>query len=83
MSHMIKLFTENDLLRYVYGETSSNETIQIEEAIVCNPDLEEKYSNIAMDTKLLDSLFLNPSETVLDSIFDYSINLSMSPKKPV
>lgn len=80
MSRMIKLFTENDLLRYVYGETSNNENIQIEEAIVCNPALEQKYSDLTMNTKLLDGLFLNPSKSVLDDIFDYSLQLPVKPE---
>ena len=58
----------------------STENIQIEEAIVCNPDLAEKYSDLAMDTKLLDSLFLTPSKSVLDSIFDYSISIPVNPE---
>lgn len=82
MSRMIKLFTENDLLRYVYGETSTNENIQIEQAIVCNPDLEEKYYDLTMDNKLLDSLFVSPSTSVIDSIFEYSLKLSISQKTP-
>jgi len=79
---MTKLFTENDLLRYVYGETSNKENTLIEEAIVCNPDLEKKYSSITTDTKLLDSLFDNPSKSALDDIFDYSIQFSIKSNKP-
>lgn len=69
---MITTFTENDLLRYLYGESSENEKTDIENAIVCDSELEAKFFDLKLDSSLLDGLFFDPTDFSLDKIFSFS-----------
>ncbi|PIB37039.1 hypothetical protein BFP72_17325 [Reichenbachiella sp. 5M10] len=73
---MINLSTETDLIRFIYGETSADEDQQIQQAILCNPELEEALSLLQIDTRILDRLLLNPSDQSANSILQYSLNYS-------
>lgn len=75
---MITAFTEIDLIRYVYGESSENEKNDIEIALICDPELEEKYSILSSETSLLDRIFFDPSELTLEKIFNFSSTFSLS-----
>lgn len=75
---MITTFTENDLLRYIYGESTENEKTDIENALVCDAELEAKFCNLKLDSSILDSLWFDPTDFSLDSIFNFSINYSTS-----
>ncbi|MBU2914691.1 MULTISPECIES: hypothetical protein [Reichenbachiella] len=77
---MINIFTETDLIRYIYGETSKNEDQQIEEAIFCNSELEKQLSRLQLDTTLLDKLLLNPSQPSIKHIMEYSLNFDSNQK---
>ncbi|MCV9388363.1 hypothetical protein [Reichenbachiella ulvae] len=70
---MIKPYTETDLIRYIYGETSSTEDDEIEKEVLNNPELKEKLSSFMGDTTVLDRLLLTPSENSLGRIFEYSL----------
>lgn len=71
---MITTFTENDLLRYLYGESSDNEKTDIENALVCDSELEAKFFDLKLDSSLLDGLFFDPADFTLDKIFSFSAN---------
>ncbi len=69
---MITTFTENDLLRYMYGESSDNEKTDIENALVCDSELEAKFFDLKLDSSLLDGLLFDPADFTLDKIFNFS-----------
>ena len=69
---MIKTFTEDDLIRYIYGESSDTEKTEIENAVICDNDLEEKLISLTFETKRLDCLAYQPSVVTLKKIMDYS-----------
>ncbi|MEO9965569.1 MAG: hypothetical protein ABJF11_07270 [Reichenbachiella sp.] len=71
---MITTFTENDLLRYIYGEFQDNEKTDIENAIVCDSELEAKFFNLKLDSSILDGLIFDPAEFTIDKIFNFSTN---------
>lgn len=71
---MITTFTENDLLRYLYGESSENEKANIENALVCDSELEARFCDLKLDSTLLDGLFFDPADFTLDKIFSFSTN---------
>jgi len=71
---MITTFTENDLLRYLYGESTDNEKTSIENALVCDSELEAKYFDLKLDSSLLDGLLFDPADFTLDKIFSFSCN---------
>lgn len=77
---MIKPYTETDLIRYIYGETSSSEDDEIEKEVLKNPELKEKLSSFMGDATVLDRLLLTPSENSLGRIFEYSLQYSNKQK---
>ena len=77
---MITTFTENDLIRYIYGESSESESTEIKNAIICDADLEEKFFDLKLDTSLLDRIFFDPSELTLENVFNFSNHFSLEQK---
>jgi hypothetical protein len=71
---MIKTFTENDLIRYIYGETSENEKTEIENAAVCDPEMDEELRILKSIYQDLNELVIVPSERVISKILYYSIS---------
>ena len=69
---MIKTFTQNDVVRYLYHETSTKENEEIAQALLCDSELEAAYNELKAikDQIVLD--FKNPSEKVINSILEYS-----------
>jgi len=75
---MIKTFTENDLIRYVYGEASENEKTEIESAVICDYELEEKLIDLQSEISFLDRLVYYPSSLTLNNILEYSTSFLKS-----
>ena len=71
---MIKTFTENDLIRYVYGETSENEKNEIENAAICDPEVDEELRFLKAIYDDLNNLIISPSERVISNILKHSIS---------
>lgn len=71
---MIKTFTENDLIRYIYGETSENEKSEIEKAAVCDPEMDEELRILKSIYSDLNDLIISPSERAISKIIKYSIS---------
>jgi len=57
---MTKTFTQNDLIRYIYNETSSLESSEIQHALLCDDSLNEEYKSLSGVVSSLDEL-LEPS----------------------
>ncbi|MEQ9285628.1 MAG: hypothetical protein RIG77_01895 [Cyclobacteriaceae bacterium] len=70
---MTKLFTENDLIRYIYGETSDLENAEIENALICDSELNDKLNGLRSVYEDLNRLIVAPSEKAMANIFNYSI----------
>ncbi|MFY0626147.1 MAG: hypothetical protein JXR07_07630 [Reichenbachiella sp.] len=75
---MTTLFTEVDLIRYLYGESSENENSAIENAAICDSDFGEELFNMKIDLSRLDNLSFNPSDFILENIFNFSSKYSDS-----
>lgn len=73
---MTTLFTEIDLIRYAYGESSDIENTDIENAAICDAGLEEELFNIKFDMSLLDKLSFSPPDFVIEKIFAFSSHFS-------
>lgn len=69
---MIKTFTQNDLIKYIYHETTDKEKKDIEEALLFDNELFEAYRNIAEITQELDRIEYTPSDKVINKILNYS-----------
>ncbi len=66
-------FTQEDLVQYVYKETSPEKTAAIRAALDVDWILHEKFQVIADAHKRLDSLDLfSPSQKSIDNILSYA-----------
>ena len=69
---MKQTFTQQDLLRYIYKETSMNETSEIRIALAENALLRNEYDSLLEGYQLLPKVKFQPSRSVLQDIMDYS-----------
>ena len=69
---MIKTFTQNDLIRFLYHETSEEETKEINKALLCDSELQTQYKELNATRKELDAARLEPSAEVVDNVLNYA-----------
>ncbi len=73
---MMKIFTQNDLVRALYNETSTAEERELETALLCDGNLYEEYVDLKSTKNELDLLLDQPSDAVINRVLDYSMRLS-------
>ena len=78
---MIRTFTQDDVIRYVYHETSKEESQEIEKAIICDSDLQIMFKEINGVKNRLDEAQKTPSKMVINNILNYSKSLNLLSKK--
>lgn len=69
---MTKTFTENDLVRFLYGELNEQETEELKDALVTDTNLQSKLNDLRLVVKDLDGLRLSPSQSTVDKILAFS-----------
>ena len=69
---MTKTFTQNDLIRFLYQETSEEESREINHALVCDAGLRQKLYALEDVKRQLDEAVLEPSPGTVLSILAYS-----------
>ncbi len=69
---MIKIFTQDDLVRYLYKETSEAENKEIATALLCDGELLDSYKQLRAIKKELDLIMKYPSDRVTNNILEYS-----------
>jgi len=74
---MTKTFTRNDLIRYIYNETTENEKKEIEQELLLNNKLFEEYKDLAEVSMELDRFEMSPSENVIIKILNFSKTLNL------
>jgi len=72
---MIKTFTQNDLIRFLYHETSEKETKEINKALLCDSELQALYNELKSLRHELDSVRLEPSAASIQNILHYAHSL--------
>lgn len=65
---MIKIYTEDDLLNYIYKETNPQESLSIENAINEDDALRTIYLELLEGIDLLNKTYFRPSEITLENI---------------
>ena len=80
---MIQTFTHDDIIRYVYEETTADENQQIEEALVEDPDLLMFYLDIADIKEGLNKVQLQPSGRTVERILAFSSNFSVNQSRSI
>ena len=73
---MIQTFTntQDDVIRYLYNETSNQENSLIEESLLQDGDLLDFYLDCADIMTGLDKIQLSPSDRAIDKILSFSRN---------
>jgi hypothetical protein len=72
---MIKTFTQTDLIRYLYQETTEEEKNEIDRALVRDGKLKALYNDVCAALKDLDKATLQPSDETIFNILNYSRSL--------
>lgn len=75
---MTKIYTENDLLLYLYKDLSEIEASCMELELSQNPSLHEKYLELKGEIEVLDALSEEPSQTSVNLIMEYALALENS-----
>lgn len=65
-------FTPEDLLQYLYSETSPIQTAEIKAALETDWSLREKFEVITSAQKRLEALRMSPSQQTIDNILNYA-----------
>ena len=69
---MTKTSTPNDLIRFIYDETSKAEAKQLQNELICQSELLEQFNQLASTKLILNDLLYEPSKESLNNILDYS-----------
>ncbi|GAB2529291.1 hypothetical protein [Spirosoma aerophilum] len=80
---MTKTFTQNDVIRYVYEETSPEENLLIEDALMSEPDLMTFFLEALEMRALMNKIERQPRRNTVQSILDYSKHHPANPPTPV
>ena len=72
---MTKTFTQNDLIRYIYHETSATETKEINKALICDSELLEQFKELLATKSQLDTVRLQPAAATIQNILSYARGL--------
>ena len=65
-------FTPEDLLQYLYKETSIEKTAAIKAALESDWSLREKFEVISTGSKRLEAITLSPRKKTIDNILAYA-----------
>jgi hypothetical protein len=65
-------FTTNQLIRYLYKETSASENVALLEQLSIDWDLREKYEELIPAHRLLSKVQFSPSYSSIRSLLEYS-----------
>ena len=76
---MIKIFTENDILKYVYKEVTLEEKQEFEQSLLFDNELMEAYQEMKSVLGDLNQVLLKPSKKLTDSILEFSKSFKLPP----
>lgn len=74
---MTKTFTRNDLIRFIYRETTEEETQEISRCLSTDAELERQYRELLITTQGLQKARLEPSAGVVANIMNYVRGLTV------
>lgn len=69
---MIKTFTQNDLMRYLYHETTEKEEQEINKALLSDTELRAMYTSMVALKNEMDKAQLEPSPSTVLNILSYA-----------
>jgi anti-sigma factor RsiW len=74
---MIKTFTQDDLVLYVYNELPYEAQTRLEQALKQDHELADQCSELLLAKVDLEKALHSPSQKVVNNILSYSRNLSL------
>ena len=74
---MTKTFTRNDLIRFIYKETSPGESREIRKALLFDNQLLTQFKELKEVVRILDIQDEYPSQKILNNILEYSKTLNL------
>ncbi|MFN4083514.1 MAG: hypothetical protein ACK4K9_07785 [Bacteroidia bacterium] len=72
---MVKIYTKSYILQYLYNELDLEQRIDFENEIKRNVQLFTKVNELKSTISQLDSISLEPDQTTIDLILEYSLKL--------
>jgi hypothetical protein len=73
---MPQIYTENDLLLYLYGELSPAETLKLEKELAINNTLQLTLNSLQSSIGLIAQLEEEPSKTSVALVLEYAKMIS-------
>ncbi len=70
-------FTQNDLIRFIYKETSASETIAIGESLSNDPHFYNQYEELLEGYLELPKVQFNPSPSAVQKVLGYNQQTTM------
>lgn len=74
---MIKTFTRDELIRYIYGESTKQETEEIVSTVLCDNEANSEFDELTDLKQQLDSIKEEPSRRSINNILNYSRRFEM------
>lgn len=74
---MTKTFTQSDLIRFIYQETTEEETHEINRVLSADPELQRQYRELLLAKNSLDKATLEPSARAVENILQYAHGLEV------
>ncbi|HMP98279.1 MAG TPA: hypothetical protein PKC24_00770 [Cyclobacteriaceae bacterium] len=65
---MIKTFTQDDLIRFLYNECAEQEKQEISKALLCDAELQESFKELLAVKRQINAAKLNPSNETVEKI---------------
>ena len=76
---MEQKITQLDLIRFIYKETSSPETLSLRQAMSKDPLLQEEYEELFGSYRQLPKAKFSPKLSTLNKILRYSEQIALNP----
>lgn len=75
---MVRTFTQNDLIRFMYGEMSADESNEMKTFIRNNEDSKQDYYAYKKLMRKMDEIGFDPDPTSVNLILEESLKLKYS-----
>jgi hypothetical protein len=74
MTQTFTTSTQDDVVRYLYNETTALENASIEDSLLYDKDMLDFYLDLVELKLSLDNAIVSPPDRAIDRILDYSRN---------
>lgn len=78
---MIQTSTHNEIIRFLYEETTEDESEQVRNDLIFNEEARNAYYELASVKKMLNKEIKSPPKRVIENVLNYSKSLNLHPVK--